>query len=113
MRRELEDELFGREQITKKSWKNIGVWQRGLAMLLFGFIGGFIRFFISLIAIFQFITLLFTSKPNRQLLKLGQSLNNYVYQINQFLTVNSEKYPFPFADWPDSYTSRVPPSEQA
>ena len=39
--------------------------------------------------------------------------NNYVYQINQFLTVNSERYPFPFADWPDSYTSRVPPSEQA
>lgn len=113
MRRELEDELFGQEPTAEKSWKNLGVWQRGLAMLLFGFIGGFARFFITLIAIFQFITLLFTSKPNRQLLKLGQSLNSYIYQINQFLTVNTEKYPFPFADWPDGNTSRVPPSEHA
>ena len=111
MRQEIEDELFGQEPSSKKSWKSVGVWQRGLAMLLFGFIGSFIRLFINLIAIFQFFTLLFTSKPNRQLMKLGQSLNNYIYQINQFLTVNTEKYPFPFADWPDSNTSRMPPSE--
>ncbi|MGB1197617.1 MAG: DUF4389 domain-containing protein [Thalassotalea sp.] len=111
MRSELEDELFGHEQTKEKSWKSFGVWQRGLAMLFFAFIGSFVRFFINLIALFQFITLLFTSKPNRPLMKLGQSLNNYIYQINQFLTINSEKYPFPFADWPDGNTSRVPPSE--
>ncbi|XQW85501.1 DUF4389 domain-containing protein [Thalassotalea piscium] len=111
MRRELEDELFGKEPTPEKSWKSWGIWQRGLAMLLFSFISGFVRFFITLIAIFQFITLLFTNKPNRQLVKLGQSMNNYVYQINQFLTVNTEKYPFPFADWPDDYSASASTSK--
>lgn len=113
MRADLENELFGEEKIsTDKAWKNPGIWQRGLAMLCFGFISGFIRLFITLIAIFQFITLLFTQKPNRPLLALGQSLNSYIYQINQFLTINSETYPFPFTDWPDGRTTQVPPAEQ-
>ncbi|GAA5134825.1 DUF4389 domain-containing protein [Thalassotalea piscium] len=111
MRQDLEDELFGQEKTTEKSWKQFGIWKRGLVMLFFAFISGFVRFFISLIAIFQFITLLFTNKPNRPLLKLGQSLNTYTYQINQFLTINTEQYPFPFTDWPDSAISRMPPSE--
>jgi uncharacterized protein YdeI (YjbR/CyaY-like superfamily) len=111
MRADLENELFDQENTTDKSWKHPGIWQRGLAMLCFGFISGFIRLFITLIAIFQFITLLCTYKPNQQLLALGQSLNSYIFQINQFLTINSETYPFPFTQWPDGKTSRVPSSE--
>jgi hypothetical protein len=113
MRDELENELFGNNKTPKDSWKSPGIWQRGLAMLCFGFISGFIRFFIALIAIFQFITMLFSNTPNNQLLRLGQSLNSYVYQINQLLTFNSEVYPFPFTDWPEGRTSQVPPAEQA
>ena len=86
--------------INAKSWQNINVWKRGLAMLLFGFIAGFTRFIITMISLFQFISLLFTEKPNFPLVKFGQSLNTYLYQMNQFLTINSEIYPFPFADWP-------------
>ena len=86
--------------INHKPWQNTNVWKRGLAMLLFGFIAGFVRFIITMISLFQFISLLFTEKPNFPLVKFGQSLNNYLYQINQFLTINSEIYPFPFADWP-------------
>lgn len=112
MREDLENELFGQDKATETSWKSPGIWQRGLAMLGFGFISGFIRLFITLIAIFQFITMLFTHKPNAQVLTLGQSLNSYSYQINQFLTVNSETYPFPFSEWPDGRTSRVPPAPE-
>ena len=112
MRADLENELFGEDKATNNSWKNPGIWQRGLAMLCFGFISGFIRFFITLIAIVQFITLLFSQEPNSQLVRFGQSLNSYTYQINQFLTINSESYPFPFSDWPDGRTSQVPPAEQ-
>ena len=81
-------------------WKNTDVWKRGLGMLLFGLVGGFARFVICIIAVFQFFSLLFTEKPNQQLLTFGQSLNTYLYQINQFLTINSELYPFPMSDWP-------------
>ena len=87
---------------TEKTWHNKNVIKRGIAMLGYGFLAGFVRVGITLIAIFQFFSLLFSEKPNQPLVKFGQNLNTYLYQINQFLTVNSEMYPFPFADWPDS-----------
>jgi len=85
-----------------RSWKNSSVWKRGLAMLFFGFLAGFARLAITLIAVFQFVSLLLTEKANIPLVKFGQSLNTYLYQINQFLTINSENYPFPFSSWPMS-----------
>ena len=85
-----------------KNWKNTSVWLRGLFMLLFGFIGGFARFLITLIAIVQFGSMLLTKKPNTGLKLFGQSLNNYIYQINDFLTANSESYPFPLSGWPSN-----------
>jgi hypothetical protein len=87
---------------TEKTWHNKNAMKRGIAMLGYGFIAGFVRVGITLIAVFQFFSLLFSEKPNQPLVKFGQNLNTYLYQINQFLTVNSEMYPFPFADWPDS-----------
>jgi len=97
-----EENSYHQETHSQKNWQNLNVWKRGLAMLLFSFLAGFGRFIISLIAIFQFISLLFTEQPNQPLVKFGHNLNNYLYQINQFLTVNTERYPFPFADWPTS-----------
>lgn len=87
---------------TEKTWHNKNVLKRGIAMLGYGFVAGFVRLGITLIAIFQFISLLFSEKSNQPLVIFGQNLNTYLYQINQFLTINSEMYPFPFADWPDS-----------
>ncbi|WP_206483275.1 DUF4389 domain-containing protein [Thalassotalea sp. G2M2-11] len=90
------------EQTSSKNWLNTSVWLRGIFMLIFGFIGGFARFLITIIAVFQFFSLLLTRKANTPLKIFGESLNNYIFQINQFLTVNSDKYPFPFNSWPDS-----------
>ncbi len=86
---------------TEKTWHNKNAIKRGIAMLGYGFVAGFVRLGITLIAVFQFFSLLLSEKPNLPLVKFGQNLNTYQYQINQFLTVNSEVYPFPFADWPD------------
>ncbi len=87
---------------TEQTWHNKNAIKRGIAMLCYGFLAGFVRLGITLIAIFQFFSLLLSEKPNQPLVKFGQNLNTYQYQINQFLTVNSEMYPFPFAEWPDS-----------
>ncbi len=87
---------------TEKTWHNKNALKRGIAMLGYGFIAGFVRLGITFIAVFQFLSLLFAEKPNQPLVKFGQNLNTFLYQINQFLTVNSEMYPFPFADWPES-----------
>lgn len=87
--------------IEKKNWQSASTWMRGLFMLLFGFIAGFTRFLITIIAVFQFFCVLAIGKPNSALKVFGQSLNNYIYQINQFLTMNSDKYPFPLSGWPE------------
>lgn len=90
-------------------WKNTNVWKRGIAMVLYGFVGGLGRFLICILAVFQFFSLLLTTQPNPKLQEFGQSLNTYLYQINQFLTVNSEQYPYPMTDWPKG----APEAEQA
>jgi type III secretory pathway component EscV len=84
------------------TWQNNSIWLRGFFMLVFGFIAGFARFAITLIAILQFLSLLIRRKPHSGLKLFGQTLNNYLYQINQFLTANSEDYPFPLGTWPGS-----------
>ena len=98
---ELNDPMPNTNTETIKTWHNKNVIKRGIAMLGYGFVAGFVRLGITLIAVFQFFSLLLSEKPNLPLVKFGQNLNTYQYQINQFLTVNSEIYPFPFADWPD------------
>ena len=93
---EIESQLETNEQ----PWKNTSVWKRGAAMLLYGFVGGLGRLLVCLIAIFQFFSLLLIAKPNQRLQDFAGSLNVYLYQINQFLTVNSEFYPYPMGEWP-------------
>ncbi|MBL4911098.1 MAG: DUF4389 domain-containing protein [Alteromonadaceae bacterium] len=84
----------------EKMNKSRNVFKRGFAMLFFGFLAGFARVGITFIAVFQFIALLVTEKPNKALQEFGAGLNNYIFQINEFLIVNSEKYPFPLSGWP-------------
>lgn len=90
------------EQYRQKTWHNKNVLKRGVAMLGYGFVAGFVRLGITLIAVFQFFSLLFAEKANQPLIVFGQNLNTYLYQINQFLTINAEVYPFPFTEWPES-----------
>ena len=78
-----------KEEIKERLQRN-ETWQRGLYML----------FFIIAIILFQFITIILTGSTNEQLLKFGQNLSTYLYQITQFLTFNSEEHPFPFSKWP-------------
>ena len=76
------------------------IWQRGIYMLLFGFLLGVAKFVVFTVVVLQFLFVLFTKSPNTQLLTLGCSLGSYIYQIVQFLTFNSENHPYPFSDWP-------------
>lgn len=77
------------------------LWMRALYMIFFVIAYGVAELLIALIAIFQFLTILFTGSANAPLLRLGRNLGEYVFQILQFQTFNSEDKPFPFSDWPD------------
>jgi hypothetical protein len=85
---------------TKNNLKQKTTWIRGLYMLLFMFLGGLADVVLYGVIIFQFIHKLITGQTNERLLKLGQSIATYVYQIVQFLTFNSEYHPYPLGAWP-------------
>jgi len=84
----------------KAHLKERKTWLRGLYMLLFALLYTVAEIVITAVVVFQFILALFTGNSNERLLKLGQSLSTYVYQILQFLTFNSNYYPYPFGAWP-------------
>jgi len=55
------------------------------------------------IVLVQFLHVLFTGKPNERLKDVGLSLAQYIYQIVEYLTFNTDVRPFPFdAEWPAS-----------
>lgn len=86
----------------KKSLTAGETWIRGLYMLLFFIVYSIVEIIITAIAIFQFLFLLFTREPSDRLQEFGDDMSVYIYQIWQFLTINSEERPWPFAPWPYS-----------
>ncbi len=92
----------------KAHLKERKTWLRGLYMLLFVVFYSVAEIVISAVVLFQFLMALFTGRTNERLVKLGQSLASYVYQILQFLTFNSDYQPYPFGAWP-----KGPPKESA
>ena len=84
----------------KQNIKEKSTWLRGLYMLMFAIFYSVAEVIIFAVIIFQFIFSLLSGKTNDRLIKLGQSLSTYQYQILIFLTFNSEEHPYPFGAWP-------------
>ena len=84
----------------KHNIKERKTWLRGLYMLMYVVFYGLAEFILMAVVVFQFILTLLTGRTNERLLKLGQSLSTYIYQILQFLTFNDDYHPYPFGAWP-------------
>ena len=84
----------------EQNLKRRSTWLRLLFMLLFLFLWGVSRVVTAAVVLIQFLWLLLTAETNEQLLKFGQGLATYSYQIVMYLTFNTEERPFPFTDWP-------------
>jgi hypothetical protein len=89
------------DEKTKLTLTNLNSWKRGLFMVVFAIISGAAKLIVTLVAIFQFITLLIKGQKNEKLIPLGQNLSTYLYQITLFLTFTTNDMPFPFMDFPD------------
>ena len=85
---------------VKENLKSQSTWMRGLYMLLFIVFSTIAEIVLAAVIIFQFLLKLFTGEVNDRLLKLGQSLSTYLYQIFLFMCFNSEYHPYPFGAWP-------------
>jgi hypothetical protein len=89
------------DEKTKATFTNMDTWKRGLFMIVFAIISGIAKFIVTLVAVFQFITLLFKGQANEKVIPLGQNMSTYLYQITLFLTFRTDEMPFPFLDFPD------------
>ena len=80
---------------------------RGLFVLLFmiGFWVG--QSLLNVLAIVQFLWLLFAHEPNQFLARFGSSLSTWLSEIGRFLVSASEEKPFPWRPWPDAAASRA------
>ena len=84
----------------KDNLKQESTWVRGLYMLLFSLFYGVAEIVLFAVVVFQFVLMLFTGDTNPRLLKLGQSIATYIYQIVQYLSFNSDYQVYPFGAWP-------------
>lgn len=76
-------------------------WIRALIMVvMFLALKWIVMFIVAIAGIVQWVLTLIMGEPNAQLRDFTASLNQYGYQIMQFVTLNSDERPFPFSDWP-------------
>ena len=76
-------------------------WLRLVFMIAIAICNELARLVGGVIVLLQFLHVLFTGKPNERLKDAGSSLAQYVYQVVEYLTFNTEVRPFPFdAEWP-------------
>lgn len=102
---------------STKPYKDRSAWMRGLYMLIFMFFLGVAKFVTFVLVLVQFVQVVFTSDTNEKLLRFGDSLSQYQYQILLFLTYNTEQQPYPMGDWPEPNEKPAPanpePTEQS
>ncbi len=76
------------------------VWKRGLFMLLFVIAFGVGQTILNVLALVQFLWLLFTREPNNPLVRFGNSLAIWLADVARFQTCATDQKPFPFRPWP-------------
>ena len=91
----------------QENLKQKSTWIRGLYMILFALFYSIVEIVLFTSVIVQFFFKLFTGETNPQLLKLGQSIATYIYQIIQFLTFKSEYHVYPLGEWPKGVPSEL------
>lgn len=76
-------------------------WVRLAFMALFALLIYWVIFsLIWVVAIFQFLYVLFAGEPSKTVAPFAHGLSEYVKQITAFLMYSSEVKPFPFSPWP-------------
>ncbi|MGI9521801.1 MAG: DUF4389 domain-containing protein, partial [Hyphomicrobiaceae bacterium] len=73
------------------------IWTRGLIMIVFTFAIGVGHGLLYLIAIAQFLWLLFTKAPNTVLVDFGKSLALWLADVVRFVCCATDEKPFPWS----------------
>lgn len=82
------------------SWQKGSTWLRGLFMLLLVIGMGIGQTILNLVALVQFLWLLFAGEHNRALAGFGASLATWLAEAARFQCGATEEMPFPWKAWP-------------
>jgi len=92
---EQEEPDFGRGEFEPPE----NIWMRGLMMLLMGFLMELAKTVLAVVAVVQFLWMLFAKEKNRLLSDFGVDLGDWMARNARFLTGASDQKPFPFSKW--------------
>jgi hypothetical protein len=90
------------ETVHQASWQKSDTWLRGLFMLLLMVFMGIGHALVNIVALVQFLWLLFAGEPNRPLANFGKALAAWMAEVTRFQTGASEEKPFPWKAWPEA-----------
>lgn len=82
------------------TFSNRATWMRGLFMLLLLLAFGLAQGLLWIIALVQFLWLLFAGEHNPALAQFGRSLSRWLQDTGRYIVCASDTKPFPWAPWP-------------
>ncbi len=78
-------------------------WLRLLLMfLMYLVLFAVVQFIVTVSMLVQWVLVLFNGETNTRLRKFTKGLNRYSWEILEYLNFNSDRCPFPLADWPET-----------
>lgn len=96
-----EDVSINTEEL-KENLAKLSKWLRLLWIVAFSFVYYVAIGILLLIIVTQFLFSLFTNSPNENIFKVSNGFRNYMVQILDFITYQSDEKPFPFSEFPKS-----------
>ncbi|OED41050.1 hypothetical protein ACH42_14940 [Endozoicomonas sp. (ex Bugula neritina AB1)] len=76
-------------------------WLRLVFMALFAVVGYLAILLVFVLSVIQVVHGFIKGEGNARLLQFSAGLNQFIYQVAQFLAYNSDEKPYPFSNWPD------------
>ncbi len=87
----------------KQNLSRFETWQRLLYIILFVAIYSVAEIVLVAVVAVQFGFVLITGTRNQNLLDFGAALSRFLYDVLLYLTVKSDRKPFPFDAWPKAH----------
>ena len=76
-----------------------GIWMRGLVMLVLGLLFRLAATVLWVMAVVQFLWMLFSGDKNALLVDFGRDLGDWMAKVARFQSGASEDKPFPWDKW--------------
>ena len=75
------------------------IWMRGLFMIVFGLLFALAETVLWVVALVQFLWMLFAKEKNELLTEFGVDLGKWLARVAKFQTGATEDKPFPWDKW--------------